>query len=115
MSTTATDRKARLICEILAIIFPKKKVNNIGFVNGQTLTFTMPVMEYSRATSPTSHEVSYIETRFELRWDNELNFELWTLKKGARVVQQHIPSSTWFKVRDLIRQRFLDAEKLKTA
>ena len=112
MSTTAIERKQKLICDILGIIFPKKRINNIGIETPQKITFTMPVLEHSRATGPTSHEVSFVETRFFIVWNNNFDFELWKKVKG-KLIQETVPSSTWFKVRDLIRQRFLDAEKLK--
>ncbi len=107
MTTTATtpttDRKLTLINDIIAIIFPQKTVNNLILENPQRVSFSIPIKEAY---------IDRLEVRFELVWNNDFDFEIWATRN--RQVKQHfLTTSRWFKVRDLMRKRFLDAEKLK--
>lgn len=102
-TTTTTDRKLNLIRDILAIAFPQKTINNLILENPQRVSFTIPLKEAY---------LDWVEIRFELVWNNDFDFEIWATR-NRRVKQHFLTTSRWFKVRDLMRKRFMDSEKLK--
>lgn len=89
-------KKLKLIEDILTIIYPEAVIENLFIENPQKCSFTIPSSRW----------------RYEIVWTNNFDFEIWY---GLRTTRKEvkIKSSTWFKVRDLIRKRFLDAERLK--
>jgi hypothetical protein len=82
---------------------PQKRINNLILETQQRVSFSIPVSEYP---------LRNVEIRFEMVWNNDYDFEIWATRN--RQIKQHfLTTSRWFKVRDLMRKRFLDAEKLK--
>lgn len=93
------QRKLQLIEDILKILF--KQVELVHFNESQRVSF---VKQWSGNPE--------IFRLMEMKWDNKLNFIISEyIDKDWRGV--YVPTSKWFEVRDLIRKRFLDVEKIK--
>jgi hypothetical protein len=94
------QRKLQLIEDILKIIFKQVELVKIE-EREQVVTF---VKQY-----PGQPQIFRL---MRMTWDNNLDFVIYEyLMKDWQGV--FVPTSRWFQVRDLIRKRFLDAEKLK--
>lgn len=48
---------------------------------------------------------------YTIVWNDGLDFEIWE-HRNKRVYQKFFPPSVWYKVRDMVRKRFMDAQKL---
>lgn len=99
-TTTAVKKKFDLIESILGIIFPVDEIQYLQEDNPQKMSFNIKV-----------HNTDVMIKHF-IVWNNNLDIEIWITTKIS-TSRLYISSATWFKVRDLLRKRFLDAEKLK--
>lgn len=100
MRTPQTDKKVELIQDILNIIVGRP-IDLIEFKGIQEVTFVKE--ENSR----------HIFRVMRLTWNDYLDFIIFR-RSGNKWEQISIPTSRWFKVRDLLRKNFLQAEKLKS-
>ena len=99
MTDHKTERKLQLIEEILKIIFA-----NVNFVNLKEEQRVSFVKEW-----PGNPQIWRL---MEMYWNDKFDFVVLEYV-DKRWVGVYVPTSKWFAVRDLLRKKFLDAEKLK--
>lgn len=97
------DKRLRLIEDILTLIF--QEVHLVHISDHQEASF---VYDCVRAKHP-----NQVFRVMRIEWDDDFNFKVQECR-GKILIDVYIPTSKWFQVRDLIRKRFLDAERLKT-
>lgn len=99
-----TKKKLELIEDILKILYPNHVISELILENPKKVSYSV--------SSNYSDHLSGWKHRFEIYWNNDLDFEIWR-KRENRVSEQHFKTSAWFEVQDLLKKRYLDCEKLK--
>jgi hypothetical protein len=95
-----TKTKLQLIEDILKILHNDEQVQNLILESEQSVSYSVVFngIEWGQ--------------RLYISWNDKLDFEV-KCKTRTGLHMMHFGTSLWFNVRDLIRTRFLDAEKLK--
>lgn len=108
-SNTTTHQlldRDQLIEDILKIIIAPWTIESIEHIPGKQITRAM--------ISPAGPDLKDFSKPVVLTWDDKKSFVLYGVKpQTGSVVQMPIASERWYKVGQLLSNRFLAAEKLK--